>query len=342
MLLAALACAVAGGESSGIRVDGMFHVVVFTCIFGREQLTDFVLGYYADLAQSLAADDHIQLNLFITGSDAASTASLASRYGAHFAVFPNSPLGAKHNGGILALRDHFLSTNHPLPHGVVIIGSDDLLNHRFFTMTRDRMSDASRAAPLQLLGVRDLYLYDLSAAASGGRLAYTKGYRSFSDALAATVGCGRVFTWALLERMDWQLWDGERERSLDQSTVRRVRAALGAELENVAEAVVGRDVGVVAVDVKTGGIEGGTNIWSYNDIVTAVGPKGKLHRFREVESKPFFDEYFGENFEETTLQPLLARMRSLGKKDSEGNSSDYLDGFSLRTVNAQGGECAST
>jgi hypothetical protein len=312
-----------GGETA------RFRIVLFTCVYERAQLTEFVLEHYAGLATPLAAEDAVDLDIFITGSDAATTAPLAARFGAAYADFPNSPLGAKHNSGLAALRDHHTAADAPLPHAVVIVGSDDLLNRRFFTLTRDRMQDPSRAAPLLLLGLRDLYLYDLSAAATGGRLAYTKGYRRFADPLAATVGCGRVFAWPLLQFLDWTLWDGERERSLDQSTVRRVAEALaqvGGGVAAAAEAVMGAEDGVVAVDVKTGGLPGGRNIWSYDDIISAVGAKGKLHRFRSVGAAPFFDEHFGVGFEADALRPLLRRMLAASEHAAVADGSEETDG----------------
>lgn len=328
-----LAVSVASANVLGAAADGddpgsaRFRIVLFTCVYGRAQLTEFVLAHYAGLVGKLAAEDHVDLHIFITGSNAATTAPLAARFGAAHADFPNSPLGAKHNSGIAALRDHHTAATAPLPHAVVVIGSDDLLNRRFFTLARERFLNSSRAEPLQLLGVRDLYLYDLAAAAKGGRLAYTKGYRRFADPLAATVGCGRVFAWPLLERLGWELWDGERERSLDQSTVRRVAAALGGDVVAAAEAVMGAEHGVVAVDVKTGGLAGGRNIWSYDDIISAVGAKGKLYRFRSVPAAIFFDEHFGAGFEGDALRPLLDRMiaanlDTAGEQDGNDDPSD--------------------
>jgi hypothetical protein len=315
-----------------------FHIVLFTCIYERPLLTEFVLRHYAGLAAPLAAEDAVDLDLFITGSDASTTAPLAARVGATHANFPNSPLGAKHNAGLAALRDHYVARGGPPPHAVVIVGSDDLLNRRFFTVARARMTDATRGAPLQLLGLRDLYLYDLAAAASGGRLAHTRGYRRSTDPLAATVGCGRVFSWPLLERLRWTLWDGERDRSLDQSTVRRVADALGGQVAAVAEAVAGAAMGVVAVDVKTGGLVGGRNIWSYDDIVGAGGRKGRLHPFRAVASAPFFDEHFGPGFEADQLRPLLARMLADagGEGGVERGGWDGWDGAATCAVDGAG------
>lgn len=293
--------------------DQRFHFVVFTCIYGRPDLTDFVLSHYASIRRGLAEQQQIDLDIFLTGSSAEETEAHAKKVGAAFAIFPNSPLGAKHNAGLAAMRQMYAGSART-PDAVVVIGSDDLLNAGYFVMTRSRLLDAPH---LEVLGVRDLYLYDLAT----GRLVYTKGYRRFATPLAGTIGCGRVFKWALLERMEWVLWDGERDRSLDQSTVRRVSAALGDEVSELSEAVMGNEAGAVALDVKTGGMPGGRNIWSFNDIISAVGPKGTLHRFRDVDPTPFFDAVFALGFEADQLAPLRIRMAvEGGEEDSEGDS----------------------
>lgn len=316
LLLCALLPAAAADDSARPRV----HLVLFTCVHGRAHLTDFVLGHYAHLSAALAADDDIDLDLFVTGSDAAETSRLAERHGAAHAVFPNSPLGAKHNRGLAALRDRYSAANTP-PHAVVIIGSDDLLNRAFFLFAAARLGAPD---PPLVLGLRDLYLYDLASAASGGRLAYTRGYRAPADPLAATVGCGRVFAWPLLERLRWELWDGSRDRSLDQSTVRRVAAALGTDgVAAATHAVRGSDFGVVAVDVKTASLAAGRNIWSYDDIISAGG--AKLHRFRAVPSASFFDAHFGIGFEAEALRPLLDRMLAAAPQAGGGRDGATVD-----------------
>jgi hypothetical protein len=292
-----------------------FHMVLFTCIYGRPKLTTFILDYYASIRESLAHDENIKLDIFIAGSDPHTTAPLAARVGAGHADHPNSPLGAKHNSGLKSLRDWYLTGTYnssasvsARPDVVVVIGSDDLLNRNFFLMARNRMAapmTEKSSAVLDVLGLRDLHIYELSSR----RLMYSKGYRKFNDPLDATIGCGRVFRWTMLERMNWTLWDGSRERSLDQSTVRLVANALGEELLDKAEAVLGFAEGVAAVDIKTGDLAGGRNIWSFDDLVAAVGRNGRLHRFRMEDDVDMFERFYWPGFATTKLAALRKEMK---------------------------------
>jgi hypothetical protein len=291
-----------------------FHMVLFTCIYGRPKLTTFVLDYYASIRESLARNENIKLDIFITGSNPQTTVPLAVRIGAGHADHPNSPLGAKHNSGLISLRNWYLAgtgnaseSNAARPDVVVVIGSDDLLNKNFFLMARNRMAAPNTnksSAFLDVLGLRDLHIYELSS----GRLMYSKGYRKFKDPLDATIGCGRVFRWTMLERMNWTLWEGSRERSLDQSTVRLVASDLGKELLDKAEAVLGLAEGVAAVDVKTGDLAGGRNIWSFDDLVSSAGRKGRLHRFHIEDDVDMFDRFFSPGFATTELAALRKGM----------------------------------
>jgi hypothetical protein len=306
-----------------------FHAVLFTCIYGRPHMTIFVLSYYASLRESLLAQENIKLDIFITGSDPLTTAPLAALVNAGYSDHPNSPLGSKHNFGLASLRMWYRpkqnQTREPepaYPDAVVLIGSDDLLNREYFVMARNRMTRRTSSIPsepLDVLGLRDLHVYELSS----GRLLYTKGYRKFASSLDATIGCGRAFRWTFLERMNWTLWDGNRERSLDQSTVRLVREELRAALHNSVEAVVGLPEGVVAVDVKSGDLAGGRNIWSFGELVGAVGHRGRLHRFRQESAVEVFDRYFQPGFARTQLTALYDAMKSEGSNGSAFRLSKY-------------------
>jgi hypothetical protein len=306
--------------SSGDAAAQPFHMVVFTCIYGRPLLTDFVLGHYASLRGSLALNHAITLDIFIVGSDAVATAAHAEQVGAGYAVYPNSPLGAKHNAGLAALRDFHTSNSATRPEVVLVIGSDDVLNAAFFVAARDAMASQDAS---DVLGLRDLYLYELAT----GRLVYTRGYRNESGrkGLGMTVGCGRVFSWALLDRMNWTLWEGARERSLDQSTVALV-SAIGARilpLDGGSGDGSFAGPGPAAIDVKTGGLAGGCNIWTFDAIVGATGSQGPLHAFQDVDATTTFAVLSGGRELGVRLEELRSQMQAGCSADSEGKHNRY-------------------
>mmetsp|Transcript_6124 Transcript_6124/g.11981 ORF Transcript_6124/g.11981 Transcript_6124/m.11981 type:complete len:167 (+) Transcript_6124:1279-1779(+) len=126
-----------------------------------------------------------------------------------------------------------------------------------------------------VLGLRDLFFYDLATR----RVAYTRGYRQTQTNLAATIGLGRTLSRGLLDLMSWKLWEDDRNRGLDQSAVRQLFSRFPS-LDSVALAVLGRDAGVIAVDLKSADLtHGGTNIWSFNAILDSVRTSGRLSNF---------------------------------------------------------------
>lgn len=282
--------------------------VLFACIHERLALTRLVLRHYARMRDEFLVSNNIKLLLFVTGSDPVSTQGIADEVNAAFSIYPNSPLGAKHNAGLRAIRSWCTPMHQDAAqdasvmgrrvhcdgpvNGVIVIGSDDILNGRYFLEIRSRLEDNNANISLDAVGVRDLHIYDLAT----DRLAYTRGYRKRSAGMSSTIGCGRVFTWSLLERMRWELWDDEKDRGLDQSCVRRIESYLGTAAFRNCVAIMGRSNGIVVVDIKSAGLDGGRNIWNFDDIVSAVGSKGPLHRFRFVQAESFFSKEFGDQF----------------------------------------------
>lgn len=276
-----------------------FRVVVFMCVWKRPKLTHFVLQHYNAMKPELLSDHNIALDVFITGSDNATTPHTAVQFGTGYAVHPNRPVGSKHNWGLQSLRGHYERSPDDLPDAVAIMGSDDIINAAFFVKTKELMTRAVNN--MHIVGLRDIYFFDLHSL----RLMYTAGYREFVTPVSGTVGCGRVFSWAMLETLDWELWDWARDRSLDQSSIRRI-LKLVPQISEVSAAISGVEHGIAAVDVKTDAFEEGANIWGFDQIVKAVGKNGPLHEFQEKDAATIMDGAFGRNF----LKDQVGKLRS--------------------------------
>ena len=260
-----------------------FTVVVYTCLWQRPVLSDFVFGHYAGQRERLLREHNVALELYVVGSEGNHSASLAKKHSAGYVEHMNNPLGAKHNYGLSALKEK-------IPHldAVVVVGSDDVLNDRFFIRVRKLMTDP--ANKIHLVGLRDLFFYDIASE----RLAYTRGYRVVKTDVAAAIGLGRTFSRSVLDAMNWTLWDPERNRGLDQSAVRRLmRNIIG--IDEVSIALVGREEGIFAMDIKTKDA-GGTNIWGFDAVIEAVGKNGRFYDFEEFDSKAELDRAFGADF----------------------------------------------
>ncbi|PXF47524.1 hypothetical protein BWQ96_02668 [Gracilariopsis chorda] len=266
-------------------------IVVFICVWKRPLLTDFVLRHFTSLRHELR-QHQIQLDLYLTGSEQSQTSAFASKYNAGFSIFPNSPLGAKHDKGIQSLRDYYrnksLETGDPLPDAVSIFGSDDVVNAAFFLRVRHLMQQTPR---MHVVGLRDIYFQNLKTK----RLVYTKGYKSFQVPISGTLGCGRVYSWPILDDLDWHLWDTDRERGLDQSAVRNVMNRIPL-IYDISEAIPGLQHGIVAVDLKSDSYSAGTNIWKFEEVIQAVGKSGRLHDFEDKDASVVFSDAFGDQF----------------------------------------------
>lgn len=250
-------------------------IVVFMCVWKREQLTKFVLAHYDSLKGPLARGG-IELDIFITGSEDASTAEMAASVGAGYAVHANSPLGAKHGRGLRSLREYYEGN---VRDAVMVVGSDDILNEAYFWKVKELMG--SKVKKKHVVGIQDIYFYELKS----GRMVYSKGY-SVGGGFSGTMGCGRVFSWAVLDTLKWQLWDEKLERGLDQSASRQVIREI-AMIEAVSGVIDGRESGAMAVDVKSE-----TNVWKFERVVDA------LQGSKVVEGRRAMGAGFGEEMVE--------------------------------------------
>lgn len=280
-----------------------FSIILFMCVWKRPILTDFVLSHYHRMREALMAE-RISLEIFIAGSEN-STATLAGRFQAGFVILPNSPLGTKHDKGLRSLRDYYMSRGR-LPDAVAIVGSDDVINVDFFLQVRDVMCGPPPRK--HFVGLRDIFFYDLKSR----RLVYTQGYRSYETPISGTLGCGRVFSWAILDSLDWHVWDEDRERGLDQSAIRNVMKSVPFVAE-VSEAIAGREAGIVAVDIKSDAFSAGANIWRFDQVVSAVGKNGRLHEFVDYDA----DATLGHAFETQFLSKLEEMRTEMIRAESD-------------------------
>lgn len=295
-MLAATSVHAVGGNAVS---SSPFVVVLYMCIWKRPLLTRFVLRHYVSLQKPLLEDHGIELRIFIAGSDNIETALLASTYNVDFVVVPNRPLGAKHNRGLRAIRDYYREIGLSVGDVVAISGSDDIINGHFFVHVKHLFLEKH----MHIVGLKDVHFMELNTT----RLLYTKGYRSARNPVGDTVGCGRVFSWAILDTLDWTLWDWDRDSSLDQSSVRRILQSV-PQIAEISTAIPGNDRGIVAIDIKTDAFEKGANIWRFDQIVAGSKNKGPLHTFEERDSKHVLEDTFGDEFFEQHILDLRERM----------------------------------
>lgn len=291
-----------------IAPTSQFCIVVYICVWKRPRLTRFVLKHFAAVRDELASSGP-SLDLYVVGSDPAETAEHAIAVGAAHAIHPNNPVGRKHNRGLRSIRDHFErlvreGRRDRVPDAVAVFGSDDAANSAYFRLVKKLMSGHENGGfRKHVVGVQDIYFSDVLSR----KLVYTAGYKTFATPLAGTVGCGRAFSWSMLDAVDWRLWDDDRDRGLDQSAVRNIMERMSLVAE-VSESFVGREQGVAIVDVKSDGFgNGGRNVWSFKSVLESGRGQGRLKQFTEEPRNESLTRAFGARFVQH-LEQLRATM----------------------------------
>jgi len=217
---------------------------VLTCLWQRHNLTDVVLRWYQRLREELSSE--LQLELVAVGSEGETSRNLAESNGFAYLERPNSPLGAKWNAGLGAMREF-------VPDAVVIVGSDDVVSGNLF-----QQYAAALSRGVKYIGIVDMYFLDLPRRTLCFWPGYPPGVR-FEE----TLGLGRCLSAGLIEANHWQLWDNWLEKGLDGSMTRRLSRFVNCDPKRWRSLRLhcrGQGVGAV-------GIKSGTNLWSFHTVV---------------------------------------------------------------------------
>jgi hypothetical protein len=176
-------------------------IALITTIWKRHELTEIVFKYYKEIAKKY------DLILIAAGSEGEESRKAAK--GWKYIEVDNYPLTYKHNALLSEARNYN-------PDGVILIGSDDLIAKEQFDLYFSFTPDESK-----YIGFSSCYFYDTEEK----QMRYFKGY-------GQTIGAGRYFSKKVLDKCDWQLWEGEQNKSLDANCKRRL-ASLGIQEEKI-------------------------------------------------------------------------------------------------------------
>lgn len=218
-------------------------IALLTCMWQRPELTRLVFNNYASIQNRLRGI--LDLHLIAVGSEGTASRDLAEERGFTYVEYANSPLGAKWNGGMDAVRASGADA-------MIVVGSDDLLNTELFAVYARLLADGYVFA-----GLCDTYFWDLSTR----HLALWRGYSGGRK--GEPMGLGRLIHRDLLDKMDWQPWDGTLEKALDFSMMLKLEPFLCDPGLSGRMAVLSCLEGDFApVDVK-----GGENMWGFEHVV---------------------------------------------------------------------------
>tara|TARA_Y100000593_G_C4321206_1_gene343895 strand:- start:850 stop:1704 length:855 start_codon:yes stop_codon:yes gene_type:complete len=173
---------------------------ILTCLWQRPKLSKIFLSYYKAMQERLEGD--IELNLIAVGSEGPITRKMAKDCGWDYIQMPNSPLSTKWNAGIKTLKRYNASAT-------VILGSDDFISDSLLHAYKGLIKD-----DYVLVGVKDMYMYDVKT----NRLGRWKGYMPGVDSkrVGETIGMARCIGKKVMEMIDYDIWGGiEAESGLD-------------------------------------------------------------------------------------------------------------------------------
>jgi hypothetical protein len=195
------------------------NVAIVTALHKRPHLTSIVQDYYARyfgdciLIAAKTPDDPQPIN---------------SAW--HYVEYPNTPVAQKFNAAFLKAKEFN-------PDLVVLIGSDDLISYSLIEYYKKNYSkDAD-----YLLGLQDLYYYD----SVSKQAIYMDGV--IYDKRVIPIGCGRVFSRAILDKLNWKPYGTMKINSgLDTNSTKYM------EMKGIGmKTVTMQESNSVCVDIKT-------------------------------------------------------------------------------------------
>lgn len=215
---------------------------IVTAMWKRHELTDLVFSNIASLREKLK--DEMELIPVVAGSEGELSQTIAERNGFRYIDIENQPLGRKWNAALSLLR-------HDPIDGVIIMGSDDLLNEAYFRMIAQRWRRGEK-----IVGLLSMYFLEQST----GRMYFWPGYAP--PRTGVTIGLGRFIHKEYIDLLEGELWENELTHALDTSMGRRIKAAAEAcGWQDTITAIPVEGTDIMAVDVKSS-----ENMWGYENI----------------------------------------------------------------------------
>lgn len=130
----------------------------------------------------------------------------AKQAGAYWARSENYPLGRKWNAAIKYAAKH-------KPDGLLIVGSSDFVSHNWL----DRMTPYLK--DYDMVGLAGCYFGQVYP--DRVDFIYWGGYSKESGRYGEPIGIGRLFSWRIVEQLNYKLFDPDFDNSLDRSSMER-------------------------------------------------------------------------------------------------------------------------
>jgi hypothetical protein len=174
-------------------------ILILTTAYGRPKVFVSFLKYYLRIKKA-----YPQIECLVVNSEGV-LENMCNVAGVHYLSWKNRPLGGKWNAGLRYAKN--LEWDY-----LLIMGSDDITNTEIFD-TYERWA----IADYDLIGFKDAYFYDMPTK----NLRYWSGYEN--QRKGEPTGAGRLIKRSVIEKLNYELWDGTKEKYLDSSMTKKLR-----------------------------------------------------------------------------------------------------------------------
>ena len=185
-------------DTSWLDILPKKKIVCIIPIHDRESIT-------IETVKMLKRQSYPFYSIILVG-DTALEEKIAEETGSHFVKFANRPLSRKIQAGI----DEARKFN---PDAIMIVGSDDWLTYKYNETYIKYIDD------YDVIGNKEWLVLQVL---NNENIELIRG--SYNNNREDPVGAGRTITRGLLDRMDWQIYDFNKERSLDSFSFKRMKA----------------------------------------------------------------------------------------------------------------------
>lgn len=169
-------------------------LALIIAVYKRHDLERIVLNNFKRQSEKFGFE------IIIAGSEGEVSKELAN--GCHYVEVDNFPLSNKHNSMLEVAKKLEVD-------GVVLMGSDDIVNDAFWSnIYKFKSTDKD------VKGLTDLYFYSTKSKQIG----YFVGYKNSTQ----TAGAGRFFSKYVLEKANWKLWSDSLNVGLDSDCTARL------------------------------------------------------------------------------------------------------------------------
>lgn len=183
--------------------------VVLTAFYKRHELTKLC---YTELARQ---KEKFGFEVVAVGSEDKSSRKIAESFNFDYVEHENTPLGKKFNAGLKHIMDKYTNFG-----GVIVMGSDNIAKDELFEKYVG--IDGNR---VELYGPAKMVYFS------------TRTYRSSIVELHETWGAGRLYTKALIQKLQNKLWSDKINKGLD-TFARGMCERVGCEMVRFEDPIV--------------------------------------------------------------------------------------------------------